>query len=81
MNPHLTLSDVEPFEDAGALLGILTDEPHTHFNRSELARDLGWFEGRVDDALAELSRAGLVNRHGAFAFASRAAVRCRELLA
>jgi hypothetical protein len=72
---------MNPCKDARVLLGILTDEPHTHFDRLELTRELGWEEERVEDALADLARSGLVNRQGRFAFASRAAVRCRELLA
>jgi hypothetical protein len=65
--------------DARALLGVLIDEPSTHFSRTELVNEMGWWPGRVDDALGELNRAGLVHRRDGFAFASRAAVRGREL--
>jgi hypothetical protein len=47
--------------------GVLLDEPATHFSEDELAREMGWSAGRVTDVLAELERAGLVNRHGRFA--------------
>ena len=67
-------------DDARVLLAILLDEPTTHFSTAELAVELGWPAERVEDALAEVVRSGLAHRHGQFAFASRAAVRCRELL-
>jgi hypothetical protein len=70
---------VTPERDCRALLGLLLDEPTTHFSRAELVREMGWWPGRVDDALGELDRAGLVHRSNGFAFASRAAVRAREL--
>lgn len=71
----------EPFKDAGWVLGLLVDEPTTHFSEAELTRELNWPPVRIEDALAELARAGLVHRLGEFAFAARAAIRYRELAA
>jgi hypothetical protein len=71
----------EPFEDDGAVFGLLTDDPRLHWATSELERELGWSKERVQDSLASLARDGLINRTGSVVFASRAAVRSRELLA
>ena len=71
----------EPFDDAGALLGVLTEDPRVHWSRTELELQMSWDTVRVDDTLAELERDGLVHRHGPFAWASRAAARSRELMA
>jgi hypothetical protein len=59
---------------------VLLDEPTTHFTADELRLELGWPAFHVEDALAEVVRAGLVHCHDGFAFASRAAVRTSELL-
>jgi hypothetical protein len=71
----------EPFDDAGALLGLLTDEPEVHWSNGELQIQLGWDASRLADVLFELVGDGLAHRQGGFAWASRAATRCRELLA
>jgi hypothetical protein len=62
------------------LLALLVDEPTTHFAASELVLELGWRAIRVEDALAQIMRAGLAHRHGGFVFASRAAGQGRALL-
>jgi metal-dependent amidase/aminoacylase/carboxypeptidase family protein len=72
---------LEPFDDASALLGTLTDEPHALWAIPELEREFGWSSERVQDALADLGRSGLAHQIGNAVFPSRAAVRCRELLA
>jgi hypothetical protein len=72
--------DQEAFDDAGALLGILTDDPRQHWSWSELQLQMGWPAERLDDALAELERDGLAHRHDRFCWASRAATRTRELM-
>jgi hypothetical protein len=66
--------------DAAALLGLLLEDLSTHFSRDELALELSWPAFRVEDALADLARAGLAHRHDEFAFPSRPAVHCYELL-
>lgn len=73
--------DAQPFDDPSALLGVLTDEPEIHWSRGELQTQMTWPPERLDDALAELEREGLAHRHDGFAWPTRAAVRCRELLA
>jgi hypothetical protein len=70
----------EPFEDAGVVLRLLLDEPTVHFAKDELVRELNWPPAQLEDALAELARAGLAHRRDGFVFPSRAAVRCHELL-
>lgn len=77
----MKLSRQEAFDDPGALLGILTDEPNVHWSERELQLELGWPDVRVSDALAALERDGLTHRIGSFAWPTRAAVRSRELLA
>jgi DNA-binding HxlR family transcriptional regulator len=67
--------------DAGIVLGVLTDEPQVHWSAGELQRELEWPSERLQDALAELQRDGLAHRGEAFTWPTRAAVRCRELLA
>jgi hypothetical protein len=53
-----------------------------HLSTDELPRDLGGTAPavRAADALAALQRAGLAHRAGDFAWPTRAAVRCCELL-
>jgi hypothetical protein len=71
---------LEPFDDESAVFGVLTDDPRVLWTIPELEREFGWSGERVQDALADLDRAGLVHRLGDFAVPSRAAVRSRELL-
>jgi hypothetical protein len=71
----------EPFDDASALLGVLTDEPTVHWSRAELQLQFGWQPERLEDALAELQREGLAHYQSGFAFASRAAASARLMLA
>jgi hypothetical protein len=71
----------EPFDDASALLGVLTDEPQHHWSQAELRLQMGWSEERLEDAVADLERDGLAHCHDGFTWPARAAVRCRELLA
>ena len=33
---------LEAFDDAGAVLGVLTDEPQVHWSEAELRQQLGW---------------------------------------
>jgi hypothetical protein len=77
----MRLLEREPFDDAGALFGVLTEDPRVHWSRSELELQMGWDTVRVEDTLAELERDGLAHRHGPFAWATRAAARSRELMA
>lgn len=70
---------------ASAVLETLLDDYPAHFHVEELIRelaaDLSASSERSDviDAIRELSRAGLLHRHGDFVFATRPAVRAAEL--
>ena len=77
----MRLLEREPFDDAGALFGVLTEDPRVHWSRSELELQMGWDTVRVEDTLAELERDGLAHRHGPFAWATIAAARSREHMA
>jgi hypothetical protein len=77
----MRLLEREPFDDPGALFGVLTEDPRVHWSRSELELQMGWDTVRVEDTLAELERDGLVHRHGPFAWATIAAARSREHMA
>ena len=79
--PMYRATNREPFDDPSALLGVLTDEPHIHWSRAELRLQMGWPAERLEDALAELQRDGLAHSSDEFVWPSRAAVKCRELLA
>jgi DNA-binding HxlR family transcriptional regulator len=70
----------EPFDDGGALLALLLDEPTVHWSFDELERQMGWLPDRLEDVLAELDRDGLIHRRGGAVWPTRAAVRCRTLL-
>ena len=68
-----------------AVLALLLDVHPAHLSVDELVREM---TDRPDDfaprdllnnAVRDLAAAGLVHRHGAFVFASRAAVRFEEL--
>jgi DNA-binding IclR family transcriptional regulator len=72
---------LEPFDDAAAVLALLTDEPRIQWSEAELHLQMGWPPERISDALTELRRDGLAHQQGGFAWPTRAAVRCRELLA
>ena len=59
------------------LLETLTDgERQRPWSREELARECGAGAGK---SVARLQRAGLIHLHGDYVWASRAAVRAREL--
>jgi predicted transcriptional regulator len=59
------------------LLTTLTDEDiHRPWSLDELARECGPDAG---ESVARLQRAGLIHRSGDFVWASRAAIRAREL--
>ena len=75
------LNGFEPFDDASALLGVLTDDPAIHWSMAELGLHMGWEQDRVETVAAELRRDGVAHDEGGFVWPSRAAVRCRELLA
>jgi hypothetical protein len=77
----MRLLEREPFDDPGALFGVLTEDPRVHWSRSELELQMGWDTVRVEDTLAELERDGLAHRHGPFAWATIAAARSREHMA
>jgi hypothetical protein len=77
MSLHL---QTEPYEDGGVVLPLLIEQPSVRFSEDELASETGWPPERVADVLADLQRAGLAHRQDGFAWASRAAVRCHELL-
>ena len=77
----MRLLEREPFDDPGALFGVLSEDPRVHWSRSELELQMGWDTVRVEDSLAELERDGLAHRHGPFTWATRAAVRSREHMA
>ena len=77
----MRLLEREPFDDIGALFGVLTEDPRVHWSRSELELQMGWDTVRVEDTLAELERDGLAHRHGPFTWGTRAAVRSRENMA
>lgn len=67
--------------DDSLVLEMLLHLYPAHLSVDELARELDGeaASSRVRDTLGALQRAGLVHRQGDFAFAARAAVRCREL--
>ena len=50
----MRLLEREPFDDPGALFGVLTEDPRVHWSRSELEIQMGWDAVRVEDTLAEL---------------------------
>jgi hypothetical protein len=77
----MKLLEREPFDDPGALFGVLTEDPRVHWSRSELELQMGWDTIRVEDTLAELERDGLAHRHGPYAWATIAAARSREHMA
>jgi hypothetical protein len=77
----MELAQQQPFERAAPLLALLLDQPTVHWSRDELHLHLGWSDGRLDDALAELERDGLAHRQSGFTWPTRAAVRAFELLA
>jgi hypothetical protein len=68
-----------------AVSALLLDAHPAHLSIDEIVRELtdcpDQFgpRDRVNNAVRDLIAAGLVHRHGAFAFASRAAVRFDEL--
>lgn len=74
------LLEGESVGDAGALLANLTDDSRQHWSWSELQLQMAWTPQRLDDALVELERDGLVHRWDGFFWATRAATRTRELL-
>jgi hypothetical protein len=69
----------DPDYDARALLGLLLDHDPAHLSMHELQRILDFDAIRTEDTLANLVRDGLAQRHGEFAFPSRAAVRFLDL--
>ena len=71
----------EPDDDARVILRIVVEQPTVHFALEEICAEVGWKAERVQDALLELSRSGLIHRGAGFVFATRTAVRCHELLA
>jgi hypothetical protein len=68
-----------------AVLAVLLDVHPAQLSLDELVRELTDRpddfapRDRVNNAVRDLAAAGLVHRHGAFVFASRAAVRFEEL--
>jgi hypothetical protein len=68
-----------------AVLALLLDVHPAHLAVDELLRELTDRpddfapRDRVNNAVRDLAAAGLVHRHGAFVFATRAAVRFEEL--
>jgi hypothetical protein len=64
--------------ERAALDMLLTGDGPGLWSMGELARALGG-EVVAADAVAGLSAAGLVHRHGEFVFATRATVRCVHL--
>jgi hypothetical protein len=68
-----------------AVLALLLDTHPALLSLDEIVRELTdrpdefGPRDRVNNAVRDLVAAGLVHRHGAFAFASRAAVRFEEL--
>jgi Fe2+ or Zn2+ uptake regulation protein len=79
----IRMSDEDQAEQA--VLALLLDVHPAQLSTDEVVRELtdrpGEFEprDRVNNALRDLTAAGLVHRHGAFVFASRAAVRFEDL--
>ena len=79
--PHVS----EPEQVQQAVLATLLDAHPAQLSVDELARELtdrpDEFGPRdaIDNALRDLVGAGLAHRHGAFVFATRAAVRFDEL--
>jgi hypothetical protein len=71
---------LEPFDDASALLGLLTDEPSLHWSIQELQNHLGWSPERLSDTIGELVRDGLAHEMNGFCRPSRAATQARLLL-
>ncbi|HEY7892112.1 MAG TPA: hypothetical protein VIC05_07885 [Solirubrobacteraceae bacterium] len=65
--------------DDGILLTMLLDsEPPGLWSVEEVVRALGNRTGAAD-SLMRLERDGLIHRHGEFVFATRAAIRAREI--
>jgi hypothetical protein len=79
----IRVSDEEQAEQA--VLALLLDVHPAQLSIDEVVRELtdrpDEFapRDRVNNALRDLAAAGLVHRHGAFVFASRAAVRFEDL--
>jgi hypothetical protein len=79
----IRVSDEEQAEQA--VLALLLDVYPAQLSIDEVVRELtdrpDEFapRDRVNNALRDLAAAGLVHRHGAFVFASRAAVRFEDL--
>jgi predicted transcriptional regulator len=62
--------------DQDLLATLTSDDSHRPWSMDELARERGADAG---ESVARLARAGLVHRSGDFVWATRAAVRAREL--
>jgi hypothetical protein len=68
-----------------AVLALLLEVHPAHLSLDEVVRELTDRpddfapRDRVNNAVRDLAAAGLVHRHGAFVFASRAAVRFEDL--
>ncbi len=62
--------------DQDLLRTLTSDESHRPWSVDELARQVG---ADPSEALARLSRDGLIHRLGEFVWAARAAVRAEEL--
>jgi hypothetical protein len=77
----MKLVEQEAFDDLGAVLGVLTDDPNKHWAWAELQLLFMWPPHRLNDALDELVRDGLVHKHDWEYWATHAASRCRYLLA
>jgi hypothetical protein len=78
MHDQTTPQAAEPMDLADQdLLTTLTDEDsHRPWSLDELAREYG---AGADESVGRLQRAGLVHRLGDYVWATRAAVRAREL--
>lgn len=57
----------KPDRDDAVVLGVLLDDYPVHRSVTELGRELGWENDRVQDALGRLDRSGVAHRHGEFA--------------
>ena len=79
----MRVSDEEQAEQA--VLALLLDVHPAQLSTDEVVRELTdepdefALRDRVNNAVRDLAAAGLVHRHGAFVFASRAAVRFEDL--
>jgi predicted transcriptional regulator len=63
--------------DQDLLMTLTGEDPHRPWSLDELARECG---AEAGESVARLQRAGLVHRLEDFVWATRAAVRARELL-